>query len=208
MASSCLSIMLSCGTPEENSRRSWAQGPRSLWSPGGHSAQSVICQGKGTWKPLPLDPGFSNLHWKVSYHTELPASCLVASPSQPEFPPGLHPLTSHDQGGKTKHSSVPGGLDLRPESEPGRKKLRLWVYLFTLVSPTHKQWGFSCSFTTWIPYLWVGERGSILNLTWLSLSDIHCWVIVRDYHKLSGTWCILYPTGNLMFENADLNRRE
>lgn len=40
----------------------------------------------------------------------------VASPSQPELPPGPLPWASHDQGRKCIHSSAPGSLDLKPES--------------------------------------------------------------------------------------------
>lgn len=108
LASPCFSIRLSFETAEANSRRGWAQGPGSLGSPsGGCSTQSVMCQGRGQWKPLPLDPGFPNLQLKASCHPELSASCLVTSPSQPEFPPSPHPYAKHDQGGKYMHSSDP-----------------------------------------------------------------------------------------------------
>lgn len=39
--------------------------PESSWW---LQCQSVMGQGRGLWKPLPLDPGFSNLDVKVSCH--------------------------------------------------------------------------------------------------------------------------------------------
>ena len=81
---------------KRNSRRGWEQSPGGLWS--GCGAQTVMCQegihrnlSHGMRGPSPSDAF-------LPYRTA--SFLLVASPSQPEFPPGPLPWTSHDQGRK------------------------------------------------------------------------------------------------------------
>lgn len=96
-----------------NSRRKFQKrsGLGSLRSPpGGCRPQSVMCEGRGPRKPLPLDPEFSKPPSRVSIHAELLASCLVASPCQPESCQALIPGPAMTRAGSTSTILSQGAL--------------------------------------------------------------------------------------------------
>lgn len=92
MAFSCFSIRLSCGIPEENSKRGWAPGPGNLRSPAGDCrAQTTICR-EGTNGNLShgmQDPTTSIRSCPVISSCQLPTCCQPLPARAPTRPPSL-----------------------------------------------------------------------------------------------------------------------